>query len=281
MSLREDLRRFVEKPQSSRLSSIFHFCVLLLIIISCTTVILQTLPQFHNTSLPWLEVVVTIVFTIELLLRFFVAESAVHFLTNPFNLLDLLAVLPGYFELAAPNLTLHTMLTLRILRIMWFIRILRFLRVARQCPSLALWNQLTHVFNSRALAVLAVLSFLIVVSASLLYLVESDRCEERGLPCNGFESIPASFWFSTITLTTVGYGDTYPFTALGRAIAAFLAVCAVILMSLATALLSVNFAETNEDSEQAMQDLKKAEKTLRSLKVSKSSCKIVKQCKTC
>lgn len=70
------------------------------------------------------------------------------------------------------------------------------------------------------------------------------------MPCAGFESIPASFWFSTITLTTVGYGDVYPFTALGRAVAAFLAVCAVILLSLSAALLSVNLAETKRTTQQ-------------------------------
>ena len=122
---------------------------------------------------------------------------------------------------------------------------------------------LSQVFNSSALAILAVLSFLIVVSASLLYLVESDRCEERGIPCNGFESIPASFWFSTITLTTVGYGDVYPFTPTGRAIAAFLAVCAVILLSLSTALLSNNLTESRTTEEldaneqEMLQDMRK------------------------
>ena len=159
------------------------------------------------------------------------------------------------------------MLALRLLRIVWFIRILRVLKIARHtspaCSRQLSGSMLSQVFNSSALAILAVLSFLIVVSASLLYLVESDRCEERGIPCNGFESIPASFWFSTITLTTVGYGDVYPFTPTGRAIAAFLAVCAVILLSLSTALLSNNLTESRTTEEldakeqEMLQDMRK------------------------
>lgn len=259
----EVLRTFVENPRSS-----LQIVVLLLTIVSCSAVILQTLPDLHQTSLFffWLEAVVTVIFTFELLLRLLAAESLLDFFTDLFNWIDLLAVLPGYVEFAlCRNLTLHTMLASPILRIMWLIRIFRFLKLTRKCPTLALCSAMFfHVLNSSALAILAILSFLIIVSASLLYLVESDRCEELGLPCHGFESIPSSFWFSTITLTTVGYGDVYPFTQMGRTIAAFLAVCAVILMSLSTALLSVNFERSKgyldlETSEQEMlRDLKKA-----------------------
>ena len=224
------------------------------------------------------------------------AESLASF-CNVFNLIDFIAVSPGYFELAfsGQNLTVHMMLALRLLRIVWFIRILRVLKIARHtspvCSRQLSGSMLSQVFNSSALAILAVLSFLIVVSASLLYLVESDRCEERGIPCNGFESIPASFWFSTITLTTVGYGDVYPFTPTGRAIAAFLAVCAVILLSLSTALLSNNLTESRTTEEldakeqEMLQDMRKVPWSHFHLRVdlqtpmrSKEATRLLKKC---
>lgn len=220
--------------------------VLVLVVVSCSTVILQTLPELHELNLLWLEVVVTAVFSLELALRLAEASSLADFFTDGLNVVDVIAVLPGYIEAAArltsPDLSAPQAVPL--LRIAWFIRILRVLKVARYFPSLSLCIGIfLHALSSSALAILAVLSFLMVVSASLLYLVESDRCEELGVPCDGFESIPDSFWFSICTLTTVGYGDVYPVTTVGKAIAAFLAVCAVIIMALAAALLSVHFTE--------------------------------------
>lgn len=240
------LRVFLEDPYSSYASAAFHVLILLLIVASCASVILQTMPENHvKPMFSALEALVTVVFSGELLLRLFAAFPDVFALFSALNFLDFVALAPGYATLLGATAALPKQLR-QLLQMAWFLRMARCLKIFQQLhPALfsrKLSGSIRHVFNSSALAILAVLSFLVVVSASLLYLVESDRCEERGLPCAGFESIPASFWFSTITLTTVGYGDVYPFTALGRAVAAFLAVCAVILLSLSAALLSVNLA---------------------------------------
>eukprot|EP00435_Cladocopium_sp_Y103_P042486 s25_g11.t1 len=253
------LRAFVEDPYSSYASAAFHVLILLLIVASCTSVILQTMPEYHEQPMFFaLEALVTVVFTGELLVRLFAASPDVFAIFSALNFLDFAALSPGYAMLLGAALPKQPQ---QLLQMAWFLRMPRCLKIAQQLHP-ALERQLSgsmllHVFNSSALAILAVLSFLVVVSASLLYLVESDRCEERGLPCAGFESIPASFWFSTITLTTVGYGDVYPFTALGRAVAAFLATCAVILLSLSAALLSVNLAETKRTQQVALDQTEK------------------------
>eukprot|EP00439_Symbiodinium_sp_Y106_P046288 s2964_g5.t3 len=193
---RSSLKAFVDDPRSSTAAAVFQASLLFLIVASSAAVILETLPEFRTWKFLWLEAIVTVIFTIELALRLCVADSIVGFFTNGFNLVDVVAVLPGYFEFffGGDTHTLHAVLTLRVLRIMWFIRILRLLK-------------------------------------------------ELGLPCKGFESIPASFWFAICTLTTVGYGDVIPFTRIGRVLAAFITVCAVIIMALAGALIYFNFYE--------------------------------------
>lgn len=238
------LRAFVEDPYSSYASAAFHVLILLLIVASCTSVILQTMPEYReNPMFSALEALVTVVFSGELLLRLFAAFPDVFAIFSALNFLDFAAMTPGYAMLLGGTAALPKQ-PRQLLQMAWFLRMARCLKISQQLQPAS--RQLSgsipwHVFNSSAVAILAVLSFLVV---------ESDRCEERGLPCAGFESIPASFWFSTITLTTVGYGDVYPFTALGRAVAAFLAVCAVILLSLSAALLSVNLAETKRTTQQ-------------------------------
>eukprot|EP00435_Cladocopium_sp_Y103_P046177 s1458_g13.t1 len=86
-----------------------------------------------------------------------------------------------------------------------------------------------------------------IVSSSLVYLFESDLCDQSGLGCAGpgaFSSIPASFWWAISTLTTVGYGDMVPQSALGKVIGATTAVVGLLVVSIAISLVSLNFKQT-------------------------------------
>ncbi|CAE8619276.1 unnamed protein product, partial [Polarella glacialis] len=212
-------------------------------------VILQTVPEFREggPAFFWLEVVATAVFTMELILRFLGSESASAFASNGFNMVDLVAVLPGYFDLLMllfPGSQAEDAKSLRLLRLMWMIRILRLVKVARHSKLLsASVIVLTKVWCSSILVILSALGFLTIVSASLMYYVESDECELLGVSCEGFTSIPAAFWFSISTLTTVGYGDVVPAKTMGKILAGFMSVCGVIVVALAGAMLSFDFAD--------------------------------------
>jgi len=212
-------------------------------------VVVQTVPSLReNPIFVWLEGVTTLLFTVEFALRFVACESVEAFVTNGFNLADLLAIFPGYLELARlrwkRELSLDAipaspMLTLRIIRLM---RILRLVKVVRHSKLLTICVTVLHkTWDSGVAVVVALLLFLVVVSASLLYLVESDRCEELGVSCVGFDSIPAACWFSIMTLTKVGYGDQIPRTTGGKIIAGLMAVvaCHWLSASLQTVLRSV------------------------------------------
>eukprot|EP00440_Ansanella_granifera_P055892 gb/GFBE01060580.1/.p1 GENE.gb/GFBE01060580.1/~~gb/GFBE01060580.1/.p1 ORF type:complete len:359 (+),score=59.64 gb/GFBE01060580.1/:1-1077(+) len=244
---REQIAEFVEQPHSSPAAATFQACVVVLILASSSTVIIKTMPELHgnNPVFLCLEAVVTVVFTVELLLRLYISENVLAFFTNGYNIVDLIAVLPSYFELCfGGSGAASAIMSLRVLRLMWLIRILRLAKVARHSSLLsACASVMSKVLFSSILVIVGALAFLMVVSASLLYLIESDRCEELGVPCEGFTSIPSAFWFSICTLTTVGYGDVIPATAAGKVLAGFLAICAVMTLSLAGALLSFDFAD--------------------------------------
>lgn len=250
-SFRERLRDILEHPESSFAAKCFHYTIFTLIIGATATVVIQTVPTLReNPIFAWLEGVTTLLFTVEFALRFVACESVEAFVTNGFNLADLLAIFPGYLELArlrwSQELSLDAvpaspMLTLRIIRLM---RILRLVKVVRHSKLLTICVKvLTKCWDSGVAVVVALLLFLVVVSASLLYLVESDHCEELGVSCSGFDSIPAACWFSIMTLTKVGYGDQIPRTTGGKIIAGVMAVVAVICLSLAVGLLADSFAE--------------------------------------
>eukprot|EP00930_Biecheleria_cincta_P084256 TRINITY_DN73749_c0_g1_i1.p1 TRINITY_DN73749_c0_g1~~TRINITY_DN73749_c0_g1_i1.p1 ORF type:complete len:362 (-),score=49.45 TRINITY_DN73749_c0_g1_i1:91-1176(-) len=254
MSFREKVALFIEQPHSSPAAAAFQAFVVLLIIASSSTVIIKTMPAFQdgNPVFTMLEIVVTLVFTLELTLRFMVSESACSFFMNGLNIVDIIAVLPSFVEVLLPGSgdSASAIMSLRVLRLMWLIRILRLAKVARHSRMLsACVMVLSQVMFSSVLVILTLLTFLMVVSASLMYLIESDHCEDLGVPCEGFASIPASFWFSISTLTTVGYGDVIPLSTGGKLMASFLSVLGVLVIALAGALLSFDFEDHSQEQQ--------------------------------
>eukprot|EP00933_Yihiella_yeosuensis_P063033 TRINITY_DN66086_c0_g1_i1.p1 TRINITY_DN66086_c0_g1~~TRINITY_DN66086_c0_g1_i1.p1 ORF type:complete len:412 (-),score=29.14 TRINITY_DN66086_c0_g1_i1:107-1342(-) len=264
---RIQVARFVEQPQSSVAATAFQAGVIITTLVSVSAVIIETVPEFRKETpiFFWLEVIATVVFTFELVLRFIGSVSALMFFMSPFTIVDIISVLPGYVELLCPQTSdgkaTTAIMSLRVLRLMWLVRILRLAKVARHSSMLsAVVSVLGKVWSSSILIICGVLAFFTVVSASLLYMAESDRCEELGISCEGFDSIPAAFWFSIQTLTTCGYGDTIPVTPTGKLLAGFLCVCAVIMLALTGALLSFDFAE--HLSEESLHRQKQAGKWL-------------------
>ena len=81
------------------------------------------------------------------------------------------------------------------------------------------------------------MGFLIIISSSLLY-----YCEHSVQP-ETFSSIPATMWWSVATLTTVGYGDIYPVTVLGKLCASVIAVLGIGMFALPTGILGAGFVE--------------------------------------
>merc|ERR1712048_247394 len=134
-------------------------------------------------------------------------------------------------------------LSLRMIRLLWLVRIMRLAKVARHSRIL---NACFAVFakeNTSMLSILTLILGLTTMSATLLYFVESDRCQTLGVDCEGFDSIPSACWFSITTLATVGYGDRVPRTTAGKLIASLISIGGVMVIALAGAMLSWDFAE--------------------------------------
>ena len=234
--------QLVEKgSHGKRLNRIFDYFIMTLIVLSVIVIILESIPDInseHYNVLRLFNVFSIIVFTIEYFLRLYVSDlthpssnrvkSALRFIFSGPGLIDLLAIIPFYLPMLIK-------VDLRFLRILRLIRFLRILKVNRYNNSL---NIICSVIREKKseLAVTGFLTFLILLLASfIMYYTEGKEQPEQ------FPNILAAFWWAIATLTTVGYGDVYPITGLGKVISGFIAVLGIGLVALPTGIISAGF----------------------------------------
>jgi voltage-gated potassium channel len=242
-SLRHSL--YCELDPSARAKtglSLTNRVVGLLIIASAALAVLETEPvvtagrQIWFTAFEWLA---TVAFAIEYAARVWVsvenpkygrgAAGRFKYVTSPAAVMDLLAVAPILLTFAGSETFL--------LRLFRLVRILRLARLGRFSSAM---HELTNAIRSRRheLALSVALGLMLLLgSSTMLYLIEGPVQPEQ------FGSIPRSMWWSVMTLTTVGYGDVYPVSSLGRAFAALTAVFGIGLIAMPTGILAAAFSD--------------------------------------
>ena len=215
--------------------------VVLTVIVASLAAIVETEPEIESLCpelFDYIEAVFTILFGIEYCARVWAAGENPHFsgirgrcryALMPASLLDLFSFLPGLLVPAFPNLFL--------LRVFRLIRILRLARLGRL--SLAVHHLLYAVRERREELFLSLMLAIIVLvfSAAVMYLVEGDNDPKA------FGSIPRSLWWSVCTLTTVGYGDIYPHTVLGKICSGLTAIAGIGLIAMPTGILAAAFSD--------------------------------------
>ena len=196
-----------------------------LIAYSIVTVALETVPDLaeYRSFFRASEIIVVVIFTVEYAARWLLAGNRLTYPLHPFAIIDLLVILPFYLQFG---------IDLRALRALRLLRIFRILKLARYSQALQTLGEAVK----RSAPELGVFAFMVAVvvllSAMALYYVEHDAQPEV------YSSIPASLWWAIVTLTTVGYGDVYPVTLLGRFVAALIMLTGIGLIAVPTGILS-------------------------------------------
>ena len=207
-----------------------------------------------------------LLFAVEYLLRLWAApenpkwgagdhRARLRYIVSPAALIDIVAILPTLLMVAGTSPIL--------LRFVRAIRILRLAKLGRMSDA---WDDLSAALHERRheLALtLMIAVVLMLISSTLLWWAEGD------VQPKAFGSIPRALWWSIITLTTIGYGDTFPITALGRVFAGMTAIAGVGLVAMPTGILAAAFSDTVQRRrervarEQVARDAKAARKTHR------------------
>ena len=261
LEFRKTLYRQLEPSAWRRkgLSPINHFLVYL-IIIAVIQAVLDTEPVIstgRELLLNNIEFGLGLVFLAEYAARAWVAVEnpkyakyrfpRLRYLVTPMAIIDLLAILPALFAFGGAS-----SLVLR------FFRVLRMLRLAKLGRTSKAFKLLREAFVQKRhefALILGMLMVTILIAGSLLYFAEGGEQPDK------FGSIPRAMWWAIVTLTTVGYGDAFPITPLGKFLAGAIAIMGVMLIALPTGLFAASFTEAMEkerDEDRAEEEEKAA-----------------------
>lgn len=224
----------------------FDLFILVLILLNAAAVILETVDSIENQMrfyFYWFEVFSVIVFTLEYLTRIWACTTQkdysrpvigrLKFIFTPLALIDLLAILPFYF-------TFFTF-DLRFIRTLRVFRLLRLMKLVRYSASITLFGKVLKNRREELIVTASIVLVMMVLSASFMYFAEHEAQPDA------FPDIPSSMWWAIVTLTTVGYGDVFPVTTLGKIFAAVIAILGIGMFALPTGILGASFVEELEN----------------------------------
>jgi len=233
--MREELRRIIfgYRTKAGRL---FDIILLIAISISVILVILDTtaLGKRYRDFFYITEWIFTIIFTIEYALRIYSASNRRKYIFSFMGIIDLLSIIPTYLIfLYSP---IHVLVDIRIIRLIRIFRILKLTPYLRGSHTMQI-----ALRSSRPKIIVFLLSIMIIVTVlgSLMYVIEGQG--------NGFENIPKSIYWAIVTLTTVGYGNVIPATALGQFISAFIMILGYAIIAVPTGIVSAEFTRNREN----------------------------------
>ena len=210
----------------------FDIGLLIVILLSVFTIMAETVEgidqRFHR-ELIVLEWIFTVVFTIEYLTRIFVSKKPFRYIFSFYGIIDLLSILPMFFSLFLVGS--HILSSFRILRLLRLFRVFRLIEFMEESSRLKV-----ALLASRAKIMVFLYTVMIIsiLIGTLMYYIEG--------PKNGFTSIPKSVFYTIVTLTTVGYGDMVPTTALGQFFSMVLMVIGYGIIAVPTGIVGVEIA---------------------------------------
>lgn len=212
------------------------------ILISVVLAVLETEPAIAR-AFPRLfeitEVAFTGLFLVEYLVRIWIAPEdpryadpvmgRIRWMLTPTAIIDVVAL--------APALVLFGAGPVYVLRLFRLARILRIAKLGRMSAAITVLSDAISARRFELLVSLAVAVMALILSSTAMYLVEGNVQPEA------FGSIPRAMWWSIVTLTTIGYGDVVPVTALGRIVAGITAMCGIGLIAAPTGVLAAAMSD--------------------------------------
>ncbi|MCL2003626.1 MAG: ion transporter [Oscillospiraceae bacterium] len=239
------------------LSTGFDWFIVSLIVVNVIIIVIDTLdlPERVSFILRIIETVTVAVFTAEYALRLWTADiiyrhenffmARVKYALTFLMLMDLIAIMPFYLQFAF-YVDINILRIFRLFRMIWFFRIKREYIKALSNIFDVFRRKAAHLFFA-----ILIIFVLMVIASILMY-----DAEHKAQP-DVFKNALSGLWWSVITITTVGYGEIYPITAMGKVLGAFFSMLSIGLIAVPTGIISAGFIEKAREERAAAKGSKR------------------------
>ena len=227
------IRSIIEDNTTTK-GRIFDYFIQILILLSLVAFSIETFPNNSDNTIEFLkvlEIICIVIFSIEYLLRIYVAQKPLKYIFSFYGIIDLLAIFPFYLKASYD---------LRALRVFRVFRIFRALKLIRYNKALNRFQVAAKIVKEEMVLFLMVTLIFVFLSSSGIYFFENNAQPEE------FSSIFHSFWWAIVTLTTVGYGDVYPITVGGKIFTFFILLIGVGVVTVPAGLVASGLSKARE-----------------------------------
>ncbi len=210
----------------------FDLFLIFSILCSVVVVFLDSVQYYNNEYgeiLYVFEWIITILFTIEYLLRIYSIGKPIMYMKSFFGIIDFLSIIPTYISIFFP--------ATRYLIIIRILRVLRIFRILKLILYIGESNLLMDALIAARRKIIVFLFFVLTLATifgSLMYIVEGEG--------TGFTSIPRSVYWAIVTITTVGYGDITPKTDIGQFLASMIMIIGYATIAIPTGIISAELS---------------------------------------
>ncbi|MDO4618969.1 MAG: ion transporter [Clostridia bacterium] len=237
--MRKKIYEIIEPSgDGGKLSRVYDFIMMATIVISIIPLAFKT----DNLFFQWIDYITVAVFILDYVLRLITADIKLNksvasfflYPITPMAIIDLLSILPSVTVL---NSGFRLLKLFRLLRTLKVLRAFKFLRYSKS------FDIISNVFRKQKKVLAAVATMAIayvLISALVIYNVEPES----------FNTFFDAVYWATISLTTVGYGDLYPFTTIGRIVTMVSSVFGIAIIALPSGVITAGYlSEINKDED--------------------------------
>ncbi|XP_028668998.1 potassium voltage-gated channel subfamily D member 2 isoform X2 [Erpetoichthys calabaricus] len=262
MTLRQTMWRAFENPHTSTLALVFYYVTGFFIAVSVIANVVETVPcgtspgrvkdlpcgERYALAFFCLDTACVMIFTIEYLLRLIAAPSRYKFVRSVMSIIDVVAIMPYYIGLVMTDNedVSGAFVTLRVFRVF------RIFKFSRHSQGLRILGYTLKSCASELGFLLFSLTMAIIIFATVMFYAE------KGSTASKFTSIPAAFWYTIVTMTTLGYGDMVPKTIAGKIFGSICSLSGVLVIALPVPVIVSNFSRIYHQNQRA--DKRKAQK---------------------
>ncbi|XP_029678501.1 potassium voltage-gated channel protein Shal isoform X4 [Formica exsecta] len=265
LDIRESMWRAFQNPHISTAALVFYYVTGFFIAVSVLANVVETVPcgnrpgragtlscgERYKIVFFCLDTACVMIFTAEYLLRLFAAPSRCKFARSVMSVIDVVAILPYYIGLGITDNddVSGAFVTLRVFRVF------RIFKFSRHSQGLRILGYTLKSCASELGFLVFSLAMAIIIFATVMFYAE------KNVDGTNFTSIPSAFWYTIVTMTTLGYGDMVPKTIAGKIVGGVCSLSGVLVIALPVPVIVSNFSRIYHQNQRA--DKRKAQRKAR------------------